>query len=81
MDNATRLTNLEVTGDLEVKGKSISSGLTKATYLITSDSAAAAAGSEPTAAEFKKVVDLVNEIKTDYNKLVNQLCTGSDTGS
>ena len=81
MDNATRLTNLEVTGNLDVGGSIVGSGLTKATYIVTGTNASAAAGSTPTAAEFKAVVDLVNEIKTNYNKLVNQLCTGSDTGS
>ena len=73
MDNYTKLTNLEVTGTLKA------SGLTKTTYAITTADATAAAGSAPTAAEFKKTVDLCNDLKAKYNKLVNQLCTGSDT--
>lgn len=79
MENATRLTNLEVTGNLEVKGKTVSSGLTESTYKVTSTNAAAAASTAPTKAEFDAVVTLVNEIKSDYNKLLHQLCTGSDT--
>ena len=79
MNNATRLTNLEITGDLEIKGKSVHSGLTENTYKITSANATAAAGEAPTKTEFDKVVTLINEIKGDYNKLVKQLCTGSDT--
>jgi len=79
MNNATRLTNLEVTGDLEVKGKNILSGLTENTYKVTSTDATAAASTAPTKAEFDAVVTLANEIKADYNKLLKQLCTGSDT--
>lgn len=79
MAGATRLTNLEVTGKLEVKGKSVHSGLTESTYKVTSANAAAAASTAPTKAEFDAVVTLVNEIKADYNKLLHQLCTGSDT--
>lgn len=73
MAEFTRLTNLEVTGTLK------QSGLTKATYAITSDDATAAAGTAPTKAEFDKVVTLINEIKADYNKFVNQIATGSDS--
>ena len=72
----TRFTNLEVTGEMKSAG---GIGITKSTYAITSDSATAAASTAPTKAEFDKVVTLVNEIKTDYNKLVSQLATGSDT--
>lgn len=73
MADYTRLTNLEVTGELKV------SGLTKATYTVTSDNATAAAGSAPTAAEFLKVVTLANELKEKLNKLASQVATGSDT--
>lgn len=73
MAEFTRLTNLEVTGTLK------QSGLTKATYAITSDDATAAASTAPTKAEFDKVVTLINEIKADYNKFVNQIATGSDS--
>ena len=76
MAEYTRFTNLEVTGTLKADG---GMGLTKSTYAITSDSATAAASTAPTKAEFDKVVTLINEIKTDYNKLVNQLSTGSDS--
>jgi len=76
MAEYTRFTNLEVTGTLKAKS---GMGLTKSTYAITSDSATAAASTAPTKAEFDKVVTLINEIKTNYNKLVNQLSTGSDS--
>ncbi len=76
MAGYTRFTNLEVTGKMKAKG---GLDITKSTYAITSDSATAAAGTAPTKAEFDKVVTLINEIKTDYNKLVNQLATGSDS--
>lgn len=79
MTNATRLTNLEITGDLEVKGKEILSGLTQNTYKVSSADATEAASTAPTKAEFDAVVTLVNEIKTDYNKLLKKLCTGSDS--
>ena len=73
MADYTRLTNLEI------KGKFKQSGLTKTTYAVTTADADAAASTAPTAAEFKKVVDLANDLKAKYNKLVNQICTGSDT--
>lgn len=73
MAEFTRFTNLEVTGTFK------QAGLTKATYTATSADATAAAGSAPTAAEFKKVVDLVNELKSKHNKLASQIATGSDT--
>lgn len=73
MAEFTRFTNLEVTGTFK------QTGLTKATYTATKADAAAAAGSTPTAAEFKAVVDLVNELKGVHNKLASQLATGSDT--
>lgn len=37
----------------------------------TVDDAAAAAGSAPTAAEFKKVVDLANDLKAKLNALIS----------
>lgn len=77
MGNYTRLTNLDVTGEL--KTKKVKLGLTENTYKVTSADATAAAGDNPTAAEFAKVVTLVNEIKADYNKLLKQIITGSDT--
>ena len=76
MADYTRLTNLEVTGNIKSKG---GFGLTENTYKVTSSDATAAAGSAPTAAEFKKTVDLCNELKTNMNKLAKQLATGSDT--
>lgn len=61
MENATRFTNVEILGKLSVAG-SVEMDLG-----IESADATAAAGSAPTAAEFKKVVDLVNEIKAALN--------------
>ena len=77
MAEYTRLTNLDVTGEL--KTKKVKLGLTESNYQVTSTDATAAAGDNPTAAEFAKVVTLVNEIKADYNKLLKQIITGSDT--
>ena len=77
MADFTRLTNLEVTGTL--KADKVNLDLTENTYKVTSADAEAAAGDNPTAAEFAKVVTLVNEIKADYNKLLKQIITGSDT--
>ncbi len=72
-DNFTKLTNLEVTG------KTKTSGLTKSTYTATSTDPTAAASTAPTKAEFDAVVTLIKELKTVHNKLVSQLITGSDT--
>lgn len=72
-DNFTKLTNLEVTG------KTKTSGLTKSTYTATSTDPTAAASTAPTKAEFDAVVTLIKELKTKHNKLVSQLITGSDT--
>lgn len=47
MAEYTKLTNLEVTGDLKVNGKSMEQGA----------AVADAAGSAPTAAEFKALLD------------------------
>lgn len=77
MDNATRVTNLEVTGDLEVGGTQKLNGLTASTYQVSAENGAAAAGSAPTKAEFDAVVTLANELKTKYNALVTKLSTGA----
>lgn len=70
MGNATRFTNLEVTGDVKL-------GLTRATYTATSADAEAAAGTAPTKAEFDAVVTLLNELKAKYNALVAKLTPGA----
>ena len=67
MAEFTRLTNLEVTGELKY------SGLSSSAAAITSADATAAAGSAPTAAEFKKTVDLGNELKATVNALLGSL--------
>ena len=77
MAEYTRLTNLEVTGDLKAAKTKI--GLTKATYTATSTDPTAAASTAPTKAEFDAVVTLIKELKSKHNKLVSQLATGSDT--
>ena len=77
MAEYTKLTNLQVTGDLKAAKTKI--GLTTSTYLATSTDPTAAAGEAPTKAEFDAVVTLIKELKTKHNKLVNQLATGSDT--
>jgi hypothetical protein len=53
----TKLTNLEVTGDLKVDGGVIAAGIEDV------DAAAKAAGSAPTKAEFDALVDEVNAIR------------------
>ena len=75
MENATRLQNLEVLGDLEVHGATKNGGMKEAEFKGT----AAAAGAAPTKAEFDAVVTLVNELKAKHNKLVKQLATGKAT--
>ena len=77
MPDYTKLTNLEVTGDLKAATTKI--GLTTSTYLATSTDPTAAASTAPTKAEFDAVVTLIKELKSKHNKLVNQLATGSDT--
>ena len=67
MANYTRFTNLEVTGKFK------NSGMTAATYKATSADAAEAAGAAPTKAEYDAAVTLLNELKADYNKLVDML--------
>ena len=79
MDNATRLTHLEVMGDLEVKGMMRASGLDETSYQVTSADASAAAADTPAKTEHDAVVALVNELKTKHNRLVKQLLSGSDT--
>lgn len=51
MAEYTKLTNLEVTGDLKVNGKSMEQGV----------AVADAAGSAPTAAEFKALLDSLRD--------------------
>lgn len=63
---ATRFTNLEVTG-------TFTCGDTTHIAKTSVADATAAAGSAPTAAEFKKVVDLVNDLKAKYNALVDAI--------
>jgi len=77
MPNYTKLTNLEVTGELKVPEVNI--GLTASTYTATSTDPTAAASTAPTKAEFDAVVTLIKELKSKHNKLVSQLITGSDT--
>ena len=77
MENATRLQNLEVLGDLEVHGATKNGGMKEADFKVTA--ADAAAGAAPTKAEFDAVVTLVNELKAKHNKLVKQLATGKAT--
>lgn len=81
MENATRLQNLEVLGDLEVHGATKNGSMKEADFKVTAAdaAAAAAAGAAPTKAEFDAVVTLVNELKAKHNKLVKQLATGKAT--
>ena len=68
MADFTRLTKLEVTDELKVKEIRLT-GVT-GIAAISSANATAAAGEAPTAAEFKKTVDLCNELKTQMNKII-----------
>lgn len=70
MANATRFTNLEVTGDMTL-------GLARTAYTATSADAAEAASTAPTKAEFDAVVALLNELKSKYNALVVKLTPGA----
>ena len=72
MAEATRLTNLEVTGDLEIGGD-VTLGLKRSDYTAASADATAAASTAPTKAEFDAVVTLLNELKAKYNALVAKL--------
>lgn len=65
MADYTRLTNLEVTGDMKY------SGLSSSAAKITSADATAAAGTAPTKAEFDKTVALCNELKATVNALID----------
>ena len=62
----TRLTNLQVDGDLKL-------GSLSSSNKATSADGTAAASSAPTKAEFDKVVTLANELKTKLNALVDKL--------
>ncbi len=70
MANYTRLTNLEVTGDLKSEGLSLTDSTIAKT---TKANAVAAASSAPTKAEYDAVVELVNDLKAKYNALVDAL--------
>lgn len=66
----TRLTNLEVTGDLKAEGLSLTDSTIAKT---TKADATAAASTAPTKAEFDAVVTLVNDLKAKYNALVDAI--------
>lgn len=66
----TRLTNLEVTGEL----KADTVVLTDETIAKTAKAdATAAASTAPTKAEFDAAVELVNDLKAKYNALVDAI--------
>ena len=67
MANYTKLTNLEVTGELKY------SGLSASAATIASPNATAAAGTAPTKAEFDKTVALCNELKATVNALLGSI--------
>ena len=66
----TRLTNLEVTGDLKAEGLSLTDDTIAKT---TKTDATAAASTAPTKAEYDAVVELVNDLKAKYNALVDAI--------
>lgn len=68
----TVLTNLEVTGDL--KAGTMHLDIDADDYEIASADATAAASSAPTKAEFDKTVALCNELKENFNALLEKLC-------
>lgn len=71
MTDYTRLTNLEVTGDM--KARSVQIGMDADDYEVTSANATAAASTAPTKAEFDAVVTLVNELKAKHNGLLGEI--------
>lgn len=76
MKNATGLTNLKLTGDLEADGKIDGKlAITKATYTATKDDPSAAGDSYSETNE-QKIIDLVKELKTKLNALVAALADG-----
>jgi len=72
----TRLTNLQVDGNLKVKGDVsfeddvVLGGLDASDYTVSATDGSAAASTAPTKAEFDAVVTLANEIKAKLNALV-----------
>lgn len=74
----TRLTNLDVTGELAANQTKIK-GVTAATFAVTAADATVTLDTAPTAAEFASAVTLLNELKAKHNKLVTYLRTGSAT--
>lgn len=68
----TRLTNLEVTGELKVGTLAID--IDGDDYEVTKADATAAASTAPTKAEFDAVVELANQLKAKYNSLLAKLC-------
>lgn len=66
----TRLTNLEVTGELKTNAVVIDDETIAKTAKAD---ATAAASTAPTKAEFDAVVELVNDLKAKYNALVDAI--------
>ena len=71
MDDFTRLTKLEVTDTLKVKEIRLA-GVTGIAAISSADATASGADG-PTQADFKKTVDLCNELKTQMNKIIGAL--------
>ena len=79
MAGATRFTNLEVTGNAEIKGVLKQSGITKATYKSDSTKTLpSSAGDSYSKTDFGKVIAALDDLKTKYDALVTRLADGTD---
>lgn len=79
MANATRFTNLEVTGNAEIKGVLKQSGLTKATYQSNSAKTLPSSMSDSyTKSEQTKILEALDDLRDKYDALVTRLADGTD---
>lgn len=79
MAKATRFTNLEVTGDLTVKGNTANKGITKATYQTDSTKTLPTSMSASyTQDEQAKILAALGDLRSKYNLLVTKLADGTD---
>ena len=78
MAKYTRLTNLEVTGDLTVKGNTANKGITKTTYQSDSTKTLPTAGDSYKKQDIVDIVAAITDLRTKYDALVTKLADGTD---